>query len=86
MLYKSDSWIISGRKFICVHIIYINIIIIQDILHNWILTIVVIEDGKIVEMGKHHELMTRNGHYAYLYEQQQLQDREGVTEPVNDQI
>lgn len=38
--------------------------------------IVVMEEGKIVETGKHHDLMARNGHYAYLYEQQQLKERE----------
>lgn len=37
--------------------------------------IVVIEDGTIREMGTHNELLSRNGYYTYLYEQQQ-QERE----------
>jgi len=37
---------------------------------------VVLEDGKIVETGTHNELLSRNGYYAYLYEQQQQQERE----------
>jgi ATP-binding cassette subfamily B protein len=36
--------------------------------------IVVLENGRIVEMGKHQDLIARNGYYAYLYEQQQLQE------------
>ncbi len=41
--------------------------------------IVVIEDGTIREMGTHNELLSRNGYYTYLYEQQQ-QEREEVVE------
>jgi ATP-binding cassette, subfamily B, multidrug efflux pump len=33
--------------------------------------IVVLDEGKIVEMGTHRDLLARNGYYAYLYEQQQ---------------
>lgn len=39
-------------------------------------TIVVLEDGKIIETGTHNDLLSRKGYYAYLYEQQQQQDRE----------
>jgi ABC-type multidrug transport system, ATPase and permease components len=38
--------------------------------------IVVLEDGKIIETGTHNDLLSRKGYYAYLYEQQQQQDRE----------
>lgn len=39
-------------------------------------TIVVLEDGKIEETGTHSELLSLNGYYAYLYEQQLQQERE----------
>jgi ATP-binding cassette subfamily B protein len=39
-------------------------------------TIVVLDEGKIVETGTHDDLLSRNGYYAYLYEQQLQQDRE----------
>lgn len=32
--------------------------------------IVVMDDGKIIEVGNHHELLARNGHYAKLYHMQ----------------
>jgi ATP-binding cassette subfamily B protein len=38
--------------------------------------IVVLEDGQIVEMGTHKELLSRNGYYSYLYEQQQKQEHQ----------
>ena len=38
--------------------------------------IVVLEDGRIVEMGTHKELLSRNGYYSYLYEQQQQAERQ----------
>jgi ATP-binding cassette, subfamily B, multidrug efflux pump len=40
-------------------------------------TIVVLEDGKIVEMGKHHELLAKNGYYRQLYDQQQQENTNG---------
>jgi ATP-binding cassette, subfamily B, multidrug efflux pump len=40
--------------------------------------IIVLEDGRIVERGTHNELLSRNGVYSYLYEQQQQQEREEV--------
>ena len=36
--------------------------------------IVVVEDGKIVETGTHRELISINGYYTYLYEQQQAEN------------
>lgn len=38
--------------------------------------IVVLEEGRIVETGTHKDLLSRNGYYSYLYEQQQQQERE----------
>jgi ATP-binding cassette subfamily B protein len=38
--------------------------------------IVVLDEGKIVETGTHSELLSLNGYYAYLYEQQLQQERE----------
>jgi ATP-binding cassette, subfamily B, multidrug efflux pump len=43
--------------------------------------IIVLEDGKIVEEGTHEELLSKNGYYTYLYEQQQKQ--KGVDESQN---
>ncbi|OQP38695.1 ABC transporter [Niastella yeongjuensis] len=39
-------------------------------------SIVVLDEGKIVETGTHSELLSLNGYYAYLYEQQLQQERE----------
>jgi len=39
-------------------------------------TIVVLDEGKIVETGTHNDLLSLNGYYAYLYEQQLQQERE----------
>jgi ATP-binding cassette subfamily B protein len=39
-------------------------------------SIVVLDEGKIVETGTHNELLSLNGYYAYLYEQQLQQERE----------
>jgi len=38
--------------------------------------IIVMDEGKIIETGTHQQLLASNGYYAYLYEQQQQQDRE----------
>ena len=43
--------------------------------------IIVLEDGKIVEEGTHEELLSKNGYYTYLYEQQQKQ--KGIDESQN---
>jgi ATP-binding cassette subfamily B protein len=43
--------------------------------------IIVMDDGKIVEQGTHKELLSKNGYYTYLYEQQQKQ--KGVDESLN---
>lgn len=37
-------------------------------------SIIIMEDGEIVEQGTHHDLMALNGEYASLYRQQQEQD------------
>lgn len=38
-------------------------------------TIIVLEEGKIVEQGKHGYLMQQNGHYAAMYARQQAQEQ-----------
>lgn len=38
-------------------------------------TIIVMDDGRIIEKGTHEELIRLNGHYAEMYRQQQEQDR-----------
>ena len=39
--------------------------------------IIVLEDGEIVEEGKHDDLLARNGYYTFLYQQQQLEKDTG---------
>jgi ATP-binding cassette subfamily B multidrug efflux pump len=46
--------------------------------------IVVMEEGKIVEMGTHSGLLSHNGYYTYLYEQQQLQEGEQKDGNINE--
>ena len=41
--------------------------------------IVVLDDGEVVEEGKHDELLARNGYYAFLYQQQQQQKDKEMT-------
>ena len=38
-------------------------------------SIVVLDDGKIVEQGRHQELLDKNGYYRYMYDQQQQQEQ-----------
>jgi ATP-binding cassette subfamily B protein len=38
--------------------------------------IIVLDDGKIVEQGKHEDLLELNGYYSEMYHRQQEQDRE----------
>jgi ATP-binding cassette subfamily B multidrug efflux pump len=38
-------------------------------------TILVLDEGKIVEQGKHAELLARNGYYRKLYDEQQQQEQ-----------
>ena len=35
--------------------------------------IIVLDDGEVVEEGKHDELLARNGYYTFLYQQQQME-------------
>ncbi|MBW4671519.1 MAG: peptidase domain-containing ABC transporter [Cyanomargarita calcarea GSE-NOS-MK-12-04C] len=35
-------------------------------------TIVVMDAGRVIEQGTHNELMSREGHYSYLYNQQEM--------------
>ena len=41
--------------------------------------IIVLDDGEIVEEGKHDELLARNGYYTFLYQQQQSQKDQEFT-------
>jgi ATP-binding cassette subfamily B protein len=42
--------------------------------------IIVLDDGEVVEEGKHDELLARNGYYTFLYEQQQ-EEKEKELDP-----
>ena len=42
--------------------------------------IIVLERGRVVEIGKHHELVERGGTYARLYQMQLLESRPGTKE------
>jgi ATP-binding cassette subfamily B protein len=33
--------------------------------------ILVLEDGRVVEHGRHHQLLARGGHYAQMWQRQQ---------------
>ena len=37
--------------------------------------IIVLDDGKIVEQGTHHQLLDLNGYYTEMYNRQQEQDK-----------
>jgi len=43
-------------------------------------SIIIMEDGEMIEQGTHAELMALNGEYASLYRQQQLQETAEVSE------
>ena len=36
--------------------------------------ILVLDDGKIIEQGRHADLLSRNGYYRHLYDEQQQQE------------
>lgn len=41
--------------------------------------IMVLENGEIIEIGKHEELLNKKGAYAYMYEKQQLEEGQNKT-------
>ena len=40
--------------------------------------IIVLDEGQVVEEGKHDELLARNGYYTFLYQQQQQEKQNGI--------
>ena len=40
--------------------------------------IIVLDEGQVVEEGKHDELLARKGYYSFLYEQQQQEKQKGI--------
>jgi ATP-binding cassette, subfamily B, multidrug efflux pump len=40
--------------------------------------IIVLEDGEVVEMGTHEQLLSHDGYYAHLYRQQQQEREDGL--------
>jgi ATP-binding cassette subfamily B multidrug efflux pump len=39
-------------------------------------TIIVLDEGEIVEIGKHHQLLAKNGYYAEMYARQQITEND----------